>query len=379
MLVVIGQWQVWGGWHDGGVGLPSSDHHLARALLALVIAVPLAWRRRFPLAVAGVVCAGIAVQLLVVPYVPFLTALLPMVIANYSTAAYARRWRVVSLLLVLATQVVVYVRIPPERTSGEVLFGLFVALGTWVVGDVVRTRFHGAERLLGDARQLVAQSEAATAAALAEERTRIARELHDVIAHSVSVMGVQAGAARTLMDRRPDAARAALLEVESTARSSVEELHRLLSVLRDDGDTPESLAPQPGLSQLTELMAQVRAAGLDVDLDAPVGEDRLSPGLDLTAYRVVQEALTNALKHAGAPALVTVRERDDELRIDVVNAPSRRPTPSPLDGAGHGLIGMRERVQLYGGRLAAGPTPDGGFRVSAVLPLSDVHQLGQVP
>ncbi|KQX69771.1 hypothetical protein ASD06_01720 [Angustibacter sp. Root456] len=379
--MVIGQWQIWGGWHDGGVGAPPSGDRVARAALALVIAASLLWRRRFPLAVVAAVCAGIVTQLLVVtPYVPFLTGLLPMVIANYSAAAYGRRWRAASLLLVMGAQVVVYVRIPQERTSGEVLFGLFVALGTWVVGDVVRTRFHGAERVLGDARQLVAQSEAATAAALADERSRIARELHDVIAHSVSVMGVQAGAARMLMDRRPDAARAALLEVEATARSAVEELRRLLTVLRDDGSAAEGLAPQPGLGQLGELVAQVRAAGLDVTLDASEAAQELSPGLDLVAYRIVQEALTNALKHAGAATLVTVRAAEDELRIDVTNGapqPGRRGDPLP-EGARHGLIGMRERVQLYGGRLVAGPSPDGGFHVRAVLPTDEARQLGQV-
>jgi signal transduction histidine kinase len=381
VLVVIGQWQVWGGWHDGGVGAPPSGHRVARAVLALVIALPLVWRRRFPLAVAAAVCAGIVTQLLVVtPYVPFLTGLLPMVIANYSAAAYGRRWRVTSLLLVVVTQLVIYARIPQERTSGEVLFGLFVALGTWVVGDVVRTRFHGAERLLGDARHLVAQSEAATAAALAEERSRIARELHDVIAHSVSVMGVQAGAARMLMDRRPDAARAALLEVEATARSAVEELRRLLTVLRDDGDAAEGLAPQPGLAQLGELVAQVRAAGLAVTLDLSEGAAGLPPGVDLTAYRIVQEALTNALKHSGAATLVTVRAAEDELRIDVTNDPPAQATPGQPTAAGarHGLIGMRERVQLYGGRLVAGPCADGGFHVGAVLPTDEARQLGQV-
>lgn len=373
-LVVLGQWQVWGGWQDGGIGTPPHGDRLARAAMVVWFAAPLAWRRRRPLPVAAVICAGIAVQLLAVaPYVPFLVGLVPMAVANYTAAAYGGRLRLASLALVLLVESLVYARIPAERLSGEVLFGVFVALGTWLIGDVVRTRARHAQRALGDAQVLLARSEAAAAEALAEERTRIARELHDVVAHTVSLMGVQAGAARTLLDHDVEAARTALLEVESAARSSVAELQRLLALLRQDEGTSAERSPQPGLGRLDELVAQVRSAGLEVTLDtetAPV--DVLPAGLDLAAFRIVQEALTNALKHAGTATRVQVVCADGRLRIEVENAAprdgtGRRPV---VAGAGHGVVGMRERVQLYGGDLHASATPEGGFLVRAVLPLA---------
>jgi signal transduction histidine kinase len=381
-LLVLAQWQVWGAWHDGGVGVPSYGDRLARAALAVVMTAPLALRRRYPLPVAAAVCAGIVGQLVAVTaWVPFLTGLLPMAIANYTAAAYARRWRWAALVFVLATEAVVFARIPEERASGEVLFALFVALGTWTAGDVVRARSHRAQQALGDAQVLLAQSEAMTAAALADERRRIARELHDVIAHSVSVMGVQAGAARLLVAADPEAARAALLEVEGTARSSVEELARLLAVLRDDDHASGDLAPQPGLAQLEALVAQVRTAGVDVSLRTEGDLSGLPPGVDLAAFRVAQEALTNVLKHSGAPTRVRVERRDGHLGVEVTNdrsADGDRLRGRSTGGARHGLIGMRERVQLYGGTLQAGPCPAGGFTVRAVLPVGETQSSERV-
>jgi signal transduction histidine kinase len=364
-LLGVGQTQVWLGWNDGGVGIAPHDQHLARAGMVIAFTVPLAWRRRRPLLVVVAVCVAIAVQLLAVTaYVPFLAGLLPMAVANYSAAAYAPRWRAAGLPFVFAAEAVIFARIPEERVGGEVLFTVFVLLGTWVVGDVVRQRWLRAEKVVGAARELVAEREAAAAAALADERVRIARELHDVIAHSVSVMGVQAGAARTLIDTDPDAARDALRCVEATARSAVGELHRLLAVLRDDDATPDR-TPQPGLGQLPVLVEQVQAAGLPVELcvaDVPA----LPPGLDLAAFRIVQEALTNALKHAAARTTVTVRHTDAALHLEVRDHGPGRPDGS--SAGGHGLIGMRERAQLYGGVLRAVNHPDGGFVVDLQLP-----------
>lgn len=365
VLLAVGQTQVWLGWTDGGIGTTPHGQHLARAVLLVAVTVPLAGRRRQPLATVTAVCLTISVQLLfVVAYVPLLTGLLPMAIANYTAAAYAPRWRVASLPLVFAAEALIYARIPEERVGGEVLFAVFVLLGTWVVGDVVRQRWLRAERVVGAAEAMVAEREAASEAALAEERTRIARELHDVIAHTVSVMAVQAGAARTLIDTEPDAARAALLSVEAAARSAVGELQRLLTVLRDDDAAPDR-NPQPGLGQLRVLVEQVRAAGLPVELSI-VELPPLSPGVDLAAFRIVQESLTNALKHAGAPTTVTVDHTDAGLHIEVRDfGPGRRANGR---GGGHGLIGMRERAQLYGGVLRAADHPDGGFVVDLQLP-----------
>lgn len=370
VLLAVGQWQVWAGWHDGGVGVPPQGHRLVRAVLIVTFVLPLAWRRRWPLATAAAVCSGIVVQLLVVTaYVPFLVGLVPMAIANYTVAAYAPRWRLTGLVITLAAEAVIYARIPEERVGGEVLFALFVALGTWVVGDVVRIRSYRAQEVLGRARTLAAEAAAWSTAAVADERARIARELHDVIAHSVSVMGVQAGAARMLLDHDPEAARESLLAVESAARSSVAELQRLLTVLRqDDADTCDGRAPAPGLAQLGELVDQVTAAGLHVQVHREEGRP-LPAGLDLTAYRIVQEALTNALKHAGTPTTVRIDDDGERLHILVHSAgPARAATV--LNRAGHGLIGMRERVELYGGVLHTRSEPDGGFLVRAVLPLT---------
>lgn len=367
-LLVVGQSQVWAGWNDGGVGVTSHDHQLARAVLAVAFVLPLWWRRSWPLLAVGVICAAIAVQVVVVtPYVPFVAGLLPMSIANYTCAAYAPRLRGVGLLAVLGAELVIYAAIPEERVPGEVLFSIFVALGTWVAGDVVRVRSERAERALGTARTIIAEREAANSAALADERARIARELHDVIAHSVSVMGVQAGAARLLLEHDPASARTAMLAIEDTARTSVAELQRLLAVLRAD-DTPGNRSPTPGLHQLPALVEQVRSAGLPVEVTTH-GLGTLPLGVDLAAYRILQEALTNALKHAAARTVVDVRRLNGRLDIEVRNgAPRTRPERSE---GGHGLVGMRERVQLYGGTLSAQPLPDGGFVVHATLPAGD--------
>jgi len=189
--------------------------------------------------------------------------------------------------------------------------------------------------------------------------------MHDVIAHSVSVMGVQAGAARMFLDTDPEGAREALRAIEATARSSVGELQRLLAILRDDS-APAGLEPQPGIAQLSALVDQVRAAGLVVALEVDGAQAQLPPGVDLAAYRIVQEALTNALKHSGAPASVRVTVDGTHLDIEVHNNGGLPPrTRSP---EGHGLVGMRERVLLYGGTIEAGPGADGGFTVHARLP-----------
>lgn len=368
-LLAVGQWQVWGGWHDGGIGELPHGQRAARALLVAGFVLPLAWRRRWPLITMTTICTAVVVQLLAVAaYVPFLVGLLPMVVANYTVAAYASRWRLAGLVIMLGTEAVIYARIPEERVGGEVLFALLVAIGTWVIGDVVRIRTTRAQWVLGEARTLVAQTAASTAAALADERARIARELHDVIAHSVSVMGVQAGAARTLMERDPEAAREALRAIESAARSSVAELQRLLSVLREDGAvTADARTPAPGLGQLTALVDQVTTAGLEVDVHID-GDLRLPTGLDLAAYRIVQEGLTNALKHAGTKTALRIVNDGEQLRIAVRNAGPVRQA-AVVNPAGHGLIGMRERVEIYGGRLHVRPQPDGGFLVEATLPV----------
>ena len=214
--------------------------------------------------------------------------------------------------------------------------------------------------------RLEREHETAVKEATEGERRRIARELHDVIAHSVGVMVVQAGAARHVLAEKPQAAEESLRAVEDSGHEAMAELRRLLGVLADNGDEP-SLAPQPGIDKLESLVARVRDAGLPVSLRVEGSSQRLPPGVDVTAYRIVQEALTNALKYAGgAHTEAVVRIAEDAVDIDVVDEGS---SVAPSDGIGRGLTGMRERVALFGGTIDAGRRDAGGYAVHAHLPV----------
>ncbi|NUT37767.1 MAG: sensor histidine kinase [Hamadaea sp.] len=245
------------------------------------------------------------------------------------------------------------------------------------------------ERSLHDRVRLLDEAgKAAVGAAVSAERDRIARELHDIVSHNVSLMIIQAGAARQVVGGAPQDATDALLAVESSGREAMTELRALLGLLRPGGDGDDDLTPQPGMSRLDELVDRVAFAGLPVELRVE-GEPRpLPPGIDLTAYRVIQEALTNALKHApGARAEVHVRYTDRHLRLEVLNtgpsvlteseppypalspAPQPQPPPEPAEDQGRGLLGLRERVAAFGGSLDARRRLGGGFRVRARIPL----------
>jgi len=201
---------------------------------------------------------------------------------------------------------------------------------------------------------------------VAAERARIARELHDVVAHSVSIIAVQAGAAESLVERDPARAREHLGAVRRTAREALTEMRRLLDVLRED---EPAYAPQPTLATLAALVEETRRAGVPVELVREGSDDPLPPGVDLAAYRIVQEALTNVRRHAGsAPTRVRIRHAAGAVEVEVVNGPATSPGEGP--GGGRGLLGMRERVRLYGGSLDAGPE-DGGFAVRARLPVEE--------
>ena len=367
-LAVVGLVQVVTGWNDGGIGeapgVPGAPPWL-RAGLTLAVTLPLAVRRTRPLVAVCAVCVVLAVQVVVDPFVALVPALLALLVADYSCAVHAPlRLRAGGLVAVLAVLGVFAWRIPEERLPGEVTFGLVVVVGAWVAGDLVRSRFRTAHTLGERARSVVTEHEARAHAVLAEERRRIARELHDVVAHSVCVMGVQAGAARMLLDDDPAAVRAALAEIESTARSSVSELSRMVGILRDGAAA--SREPLPGLAGLPELLERVRAAGRTVTLDVEGAPHPLPPGLDLTAYRVLQESLTNAVKHGVGPMSVRVGHGPGRVELDVRSGGPVAAAEG--SGVGHGLIGMRERVALYGGRFAAGPCAEDGFRVHVVLP-----------
>jgi signal transduction histidine kinase len=331
---------------------------------ALGTGLPLAWRRGFPVAAH---LAQIAFAVLGARQ-PVTIGTLAVFIGLYSVAVYAR-WRWAAPVVVVVGGLVLLVVVPASAQTVPSWASVFVGgSAIWLVGKTVRENQARADVLAERAERLERERELTTRLALAAERQRIARELHDVVAHSVSVMVVQAGAARTLLTRQPPRAAEALLAVESGGREALEELRRLLGLLTDAEAEPP-LAPQPGLGQLDRLVERVGQAGLPVDVRIAGTPRPLPAGLDLTAYRIVQEALTNALKHAGGAACDVLVEFDErELRLEVVDA-GGSPGATTDRGAGRGLLGMQERVAAYGGELSAGRRPEGGFAVRARLPL----------
>ncbi|MFF0552791.1 sensor histidine kinase [Streptomyces sp. NPDC004311] len=264
-------------------------------------------------------------------------------------------------------------------TVDNVLFAVFMIVPfalAWVLGDSLRTRRAYYAQLVERNQRLEKEREAQSKVAVAAERARIARELHDVVAHNVSVMVVQADGAAYVMDVAPEQAKEALQTISGTGRQALAEMRRLLGVLRTgEPQESEDYVPQPDVEQIEVLVEQVRAAGLTVDFEVEGAPRRLPTGVELTAYRIVQEALTNTRKHGGPDARASVRlvYFDDGLGLlvedDGRGAAHELYEDGGADGAGHGLIGMRERIGMVGGTLDAGPRPGGGFRISALLPL----------
>jgi signal transduction histidine kinase len=277
-------------------------------------------------------------------------------------------WRLRSLVAPFGSALVLQLLFPdspPPLSAGVAM--LLGGGSVWLASNAIRDRQARAETLEERAVQVERERVLELRVALADERARIARELHDIVAHSVSVMVIQAGAARMQFRRQPDRAGEALLAVEASGREALAELRRLLGLLTNDEPSPD-LAPQPGLDQLDRLVERVGQAGLPVVVHRVGPARALPPGLDLTAYRVIQEALTNALKYAhGRPTEIVIEVGDSELRLQIQNAGDS--TDTDVEGAGRGLLGMRERVTLYGGQLDAGRQPEGGFAVRARLPL----------
>jgi signal transduction histidine kinase len=333
------------------------------------MALPLVLVRRFPFAapvatvlvgvLIGVLAGGKTVTDSVIAF--FLLFLVAWLFGRLD-----RRSAVSGLLLLFAAVVVVDIQ-ADELTAGNVVFPMTFLTLFWGASVIVRDREEHAREANERARLLALEQESAAERAVEEERQRIARELHDVIAHSVSVMTVQAGAVRRLLLPDQERERQALQIVESTGREALTEMRRLVGLLRDEGTMPE-FAPQPSLKTLDILIGTVREAGLDVDIDIQGEERELPPGVDLSAYRLVQEALTNTLKYAGpARAWVTLRWREHELEVEVAND-GLNDTSTP-GNSGRGLAGMRERVALCGGTLETGTREGGGFVVRCHLPL----------
>jgi signal transduction histidine kinase len=263
--------------------------------------------------------------------------------------------------------VVITYRDPQTQSASDYFWSLITFTIAWIIGFALgeRLRETAVTRRLADQAELEREEQARLA--VAEERARIARELHDVVGHSVSVMTVQAAAVRRLLESDQDKEREALLVVEQTGREALAEMRRMVGVLRRPEEAP-ALAPQPSLEHLEQLLATTREAGLPVDLKIEGTPSELPPALDTTAYRIVQEALTNAVKHANADrAEVLVRYRNGSVEL-IVSDDGRGNGDG--GGSGHGLVGMRERVSVYGGELEAGPQAGGGFRLRATLPVT---------
>ncbi|MFE3328304.1 sensor histidine kinase [Streptomyces sp. NPDC059176] len=357
----------------------------AAAVIVALLCLAVALRRRMPekmlLLVAGLGVAQVALD------VPANPADLAMLAIIYTVAAHdGPRWASrFALVGGLAAASIAEIRWPEPRVGvgGQVFVTVVMTVPfalAWVLGDSMRTRRAYFAQLEERATRLEKEREAQSKVAVAAERARIARELHDVVAHNVSVMVVQADGAAYVMDAAPDQARQALETISSTGRQALAEMRRLLGVLRT-GDDPESgeYVPQPDVEQIEELVEQVRGAGLTVDFKVEGTPRPLPSGVELTAYRIVQEALTNTRKHGGPDAGASVRlvYFDDGLGLlvedDGRGAAHELYEDGGADGRGHGLIGMRERVGMVGGTLDAGPRPGGGFRISVLLPLKTDH------
>ena len=360
VVLGLGQLEVWAG--------PGSTHwqgaHWAQASAYALGALALLGRRAKPLWAFAVLVAVYVAEFAAVGSPEGFGIAVPPMIGAYSVARWERdrpTWWGLVLLLPLG---VAWIAFDPMTVTPAGMARQTVWWSPWVIawlaGALVRSRVLAAEQ-----RQLRRQDLAARA--VTEERNRIARELHDVIGHSVSIMTVQASAVRRRLGPDQAVEREALEVVEATGREALAEMRRMVGVLRHSGETADR-EPAPGLGQLPRLIEQVRGAGMQVEVTVTGREQPLAPGLDLTAYRLVQEALTNAMRHAASPtgAEVSIGYGADTLELAVRDDGGRVP---PGAEPGHGLLGLRERVSVYGGELVARPRPEGGFELLATLPL----------
>lgn len=344
----------------------SGDYYTASKSIyvpaALLMTLPLAWRRRAPLTVCAVVMGALAAQSLAAGSAPTPdSALVAWLIAIYSVAAYCGRVRALAGGTISLAAGLVWIGVD------DALFPIVVFGGAWLAGRLVRQRYVYALALEERTAELERERETNARAAVAEERTRIARELHDIVAHTLGVMVVQAGAER-LHEEPGTPAHQALSSIERSGRQALGEMGRLVGMLRTGAES-ETLGPQPGLDQLDALVARIRETGLRVDLVVEGRPHELPPGLDVSAYRIAQEALTNTLRHARSRhARVLLRWEPTALHIEVADdgvGPSAEPART-----GHGLLGIRERVALFGGALVTGRSDLGGYLLAATLPIS---------
>ncbi|WP_053646543.1 MULTISPECIES: sensor histidine kinase [unclassified Streptomyces] len=361
-------------------------HPVAYGIVAALFSLVVALRRRAPEKML-LLSVALGVAQLALDLSPFLADFAMFVIV-YTVAVHdGPRWASrLALAGGLSAATLSQLRWPVEEPSSGAARVFFTIIMTvpfalaWVLGDSLRTRRAYFAQLEERASRLEREREAQAKVAVAAERARIARELHDVVAHNVSVMVVQADGAAYVMDSSPETAKQALETISTTGRQALAEMRRLLGILRT-GEHQEAgeYVPQPDVGQIEDLVEQVRGAGLTVDFAIEGSPRPLPSGVELTAYRIVQEALTNTRKHGGPDVGASVRlvYFDDGLGLlvedDGRGAPQEMYEDGGADGRGHGLIGMRERVGMVGGTLDAGPRPGGGFRISALLPLKPAH------
>ena len=353
-------------------------------LLTLLVILPLVFRRRYPLGILiFMTLAVIIFRAFSIPESSFISYAL--LLAFFNAGAYGqprfRNWaRGFSFLLVigLLTYSIFFQQSGPDVPTQTILYQLSVVLlnvflfaAAWWIGEVFRTRNQRELELQERTYQLEKERDGNARRAVMDERVRIVRELHDVVAHHVSVMGIQAGAARRILKQQPEKANDVLSQIEASSRQAVAELQRLLGFLRAENQV-DDISPQPSLKQLDVLFKQMRLTGLSISVKIEGKEIPLPPGVDLSAYRIVQEALTNTLKHAGpVNADVTIRYLRDAVELEIKdNGPKGLISEANKESKGRGLIGMRERVSLHGGEFQAGNLPEGGFIIKAKLPLT---------
>ena len=341
-----------------------ADPDALGVVLALGCSLPFYFRRRAPLATTLI--ATVSLVLLSTLEYPSNVQSQMLLVAAYTIGSHTDgvRRAIGAGGIALGVLVVAIAGLPDASTTDILLAGTFYA-AMFFFGSTMQNRRLYLEEV--EERAAVVEREHAEAAmrTVADERLRIAQELHDVVAHSMGVIAVQAGVGAHVIDTDPAEAKKSLDAISATSRTALTEIRRLLGVLRADEDG--GYEPAPGLADLDRLVTDIRGAGLTVDVQIVGDRDELPPGVDLTAYRIVQEALTNVLKHAGPAAVtVTVGYEPEAVRLEVVD--DGRGVNGRSSGGGHGLVGMRERVAVYGGTLETGPRVGGGFRVAACLP-----------
>lgn len=337
-------------------------------LLGLATCLPLYLRRRQPL--PALTASAVAITVLAVS--EYATNNLPnaTLFLAYAVGAFApRRQAIVGLGVVVLAIVTIWLSDTPDLDTNGMILNIALFSAAWLAGQVVRARSLTAAAQLAEAEKRAEAENQAAARAVAEERLRIAQELHDVVAHSMSVIAVQAGMGAHVLDSQPEEARRALENISQTSRTTLNEMRRLLGVLRDE-EGERSHAPAPGLDEVPHLVDDVRRAGLPVELDIAGPSEAVPHGVELSVYRLVQESLTNIIKHAGtASATVTISCTPVDVDVEVVD--DGRGAAVKNGHGGHGLVGMRERVAVWGGTLDAGPRVGGGFRIHARIPFGD--------